>query len=112
MLKYLFLILFSLNAYAEVSEGDLVEFHKSLRCLVCEGQSVYDSNAEFANDIKEQTDLMLKDGKNLKQIEQFYIDIYGESILFAPKLNFSNLVVWVLPYVFIIGFGFYFFRRK
>ena len=78
ILNFSFIILlFSLkNLYAEnkLANDIVIEFHKSLRCLVCEGQSIYDSNAEFANNIKDQTESMLREGKSLVEIENLYLE--------------------------------------
>ena len=114
ILNFSFIILlFSLkNLYAEnkLANDIVIEFHKSLRCLVCEGQSIYDSNAEFANNIKEQTESMLREGKSLVEIENLYLDIYGEEILLTPKFNRKNFFIWLLPYMCIAVFAFFYFR--
>lgn len=112
----IYLIIFLLNSHILaqelVQEHDIIKFHQGLRCIICEGQSVYDSETDFAKDIKSQTFTMLEQGKTLKEIEDFYIDSYGENILLTPKFNKANLLLWLTPYLLILIFAFFYFRKK
>ena len=77
---------------------------KNLRCLICQGQSVYDSDSEFANSIKLLVNQKLSEGKNENQIYNFLKDKYGEWILYDPKFNKNTYFLWLLPLlIFIIG---------
>ena len=77
---------------------------KNLRCLICQGQSVYDSDSEFANSLKILTKQKLNEGLNEKQIYSYLKDRYGEWILYDPEFNKNTYFLWLLPVLmFIIG---------
>ena len=89
--------------------------HKNLRCLVCQGQSIADSNSDFAQTIKLVVKDLIKDGKTEDEIYTFMADKYGEWILFKPQLNKHNFMLWFLPYLALILGGiviFLIFKRK
>jgi cytochrome c-type biogenesis protein CcmH len=77
---------------------------KNLRCLICQGQSVYDSDSEFANSLKTLVDKKLEEGLSEDQIYEYFKDKYGEWILYDPKLNKNTYILWLLPlFIFLIG---------
>ena len=77
---------------------------KNLRCLVCQGQSIYDSDSEFANSIKILVEKKLDEDLSEKQIYEFFKDKYGEWILYDPELNKNTYILWLLPIlIFLIG---------
>ena len=83
---------------------DSNKIFKNLRCLICQGQSVADSNSEFAQTIKLVVRDQIKDGKSEKEIYDFLIEKYGEWIVYKPPLNKVNFLLWLLPYlVFVTG---------
>jgi len=89
---------------AENLSADSNKIFKNLRCLICQGQSVGDSNSEFAQTIKLVVRDQLKNGKSEKEIYDFLIEKYGEWIVYKPPLNRVNFLLWLLPYlVFAIG---------
>tara|TARA_B100001250_G_scaffold196017_1_gene168381 strand:+ start:722 stop:1087 length:366 start_codon:yes stop_codon:yes gene_type:complete len=89
---------------AETLSVDSNKIFKNLRCLICQGQSVGDSNSEFAQTIKLVVRDQLKNGKSEKEIYDFLIEKYGEWIVYKPPLNRVNFLLWLLPYlVFAIG---------
>ena len=95
------------NFYSNVFSGDIVDenkIHKNLRCLVCQGQSISDSNSEFAITLKMVVRDLLDQGKSEKEIYNFLSDKYGDWILYKPKLNFGNFLLWFLPY-FVLFIG-------
>ena len=80
------------------------EITKNLRCLICQGQSVYDSDSEFANSMKVLVDKKLNEGFSEKQIYEFFKEKYGEWILYNPELNKNTYILWLLPIlIFLIG---------
>ena len=86
---------------------------KNLRCLVCQGQSVYESNSDFAVDIKKLVQKKITENKSDKEIYSFLKSKYGEVILFKPEVNLKNIALWVLPLIFLVlGGGFVFFRNR
>jgi len=89
---------------AETFLVDSNKIFKNLRCLICQGQSVADSNSEFAQTIKLVVRDQIKDGKSEKEIYDFLIEKYGEWIVYKPPLNKVNFVLWLFPYlVFVTG---------
>jgi len=98
---------------AETSSVDSNKIFKNLRCLICQGQSVADSNSEFAQTIKLVVRDQINDGKSEKEIYDFLIEKYGEWIVYKPSLNKVNFVLWLLPYLaFITGGAIIFLRFK
>jgi len=77
---------------------------KNLRCLICQGQSVYDSDSEFANSLKIVVDKKLQEGLSEDQIYEYFKIKYGEWILYDPSLNKNTYILWLLPIlIFLIG---------
>ena len=79
-----------------------IEIYKNLRCLICQGQSVADSNSEFAQTIKLVVEDQINEGKSKKEIYDFLIEKYGEWITYKPSLNRKNILLWVLPYLILL----------
>ena len=107
-LKYI-IILFILStinlSFADEHETQLQnEITKNLRCLICQGQSIHDSDSEFANSIKILVSKKLNDGLSEDQIYIFLKEKYGEWILYDPGFNKNTYFLWLLPlFMFIIG---------
>lgn len=102
------LIIFFLNLnFCLHSDEPLKEqnIYKNLRCLVCQGQSVADSNSEFALTLKMVVKDLIKKGKTEDQIYDFLSDKYGDWILYNPKFNLGNFLLWSLPYIVLIFGG-------
>ena len=77
---------------------------KNIRCLICQGQSVYDSESEFASSIKLIVDRKINEGLKEKQIYQFLREKYGDWVVFDPQLNKNTYVLWLLPLLlFLFG---------
>ena len=107
ILKLFFTIffVFSFN-HLEANNNDDIKskITKNLRCLVCQGQSVYDSDSDFAVSIKILVDKKLEEGFSEIQIYDFFRDRYGEWILYDPELNKNTYILWLLPIlIFFIG---------
>ena len=72
--------------------------------MICQGQSIYDSDSEFANSIKVLVDKKLSEGFSENEIYSFFKDKYGEWILYNPELNKNTYILWLLPIlIFLIG---------
>ena len=109
-----FLLNFNLASGAE-NKVDQNIIHKNLRCLVCQGQSIADSNSDFAQTIKIVVKDLIKDGKTESEIYAFMADKYGEWIVFNPQVNKQNLLLWFLPYLALVLGGiiiFFLFKRR
>ncbi len=105
-LKYYLVIFFILNFNVLNAQDSNLhsKIMKNLRCLVCQGQSVYDSDSEFANSLKLVVKEKLEKGHNEKQIYNFLQEKYGEWILYDPKFKKNTYFLWLLPILmFIIG---------
>ena len=103
----LFLIILFLNfslLKGEVKKVDSNTIHKNLRCLVCQGQSIADSNSDFAQTIKLVINDLIQEGNSEEEIYSFMAEKYGEWIVFKPRLNKNNFMLWILPY-FALLFG-------
>ena len=89
---------------AETYLIDSNKIFKNLRCLICQGQSIADSNSEFSQTIKLVVRDQINNGKSEKEIYDFLIEKYGEWIVYKPPLNKVNFLLWLLPYlVFVTG---------
>jgi cytochrome c-type biogenesis protein CcmH/NrfF len=78
---------------------------KKLRCIVCPNQSLYDSEAPFAKQLKQEIYTMLQQQIAPQEIEAKLIQSYGEVIAYAPAFNFTNLGLWLVPLLLVIGAG-------
>ena len=115
----LFCLIFSISlTYPKISKGNeqtiekrLNEISNNVRCLVCRNQSIYDSNSDFANDMKKIIIIHLKDNKSDEFIYKFLKSKYGEYILFKPPFQINTLILWILPFILIIS-GLIFFTFK
>ena len=77
---------------------------KNIRCLICQGQSVYDSESDFASSIKLIVEKKINEGSNEEQIYEFLREKYGDWIIFDPKLNKNTNILWLLPLLlFLFG---------
>ena len=105
-LKLFFIIyfIFSFNHLEASNNGIKSKITKSLRCIVCQGQSVYDSDSEFANSLKTVVDNKIKEGLSEKQIYSYFQSKYGEWILYDPLFNKNTYFLWLLPLlIFFLG---------
>jgi len=108
----LILNLLSLNSVMSQNFSQLeIKIFKNIRCLVCQGQSIADSNSDFAQTIKSVVSDKISKGKNEKEIYNFLSSKYGDWIVYKPSLNIPNLMLWVIPYLFVI-FGVMFFLKN
>ena len=107
LLKLFFLIFFFnllFSVYVNAENSKVNEISKNLRCLICQGQSVYDSNSEFALSVKMLISQKLAAGKSEDDIYNFLKSKYGDWIVYEPKINKYTLLLWILPlFLFIFG---------
>jgi len=86
---------------------------KNIRCMVCQNQSIDESNALLAKDIRILIRKKIKEGKSDKEIYTFLRDRYGDFILLKPPFKFSTLALWLSPFIFfVIGIYIIFFHNK
>ena len=102
---------FSNNSYTvepdEVLENKKQELRarnisKNIRCMVCQNQSIDESSAPLAKDLRILIRNKIKDGKKDKEIYKFLTDRYGDFILLKPPLKLNTLALWILPFIFLV----------
>ena len=108
ILKIFFILLifflFFQNYSLANSSQQVDKISKNLRCLICQGQSVYDSDSDFAISLKIVIKNKINNGLSEKEIYDFLTEKYGEWILYDPKLNKNTYILWFLPLlIFLIG---------
>jgi len=75
---------------------------KNIRCMVCQNQSIDESNAPLARDLRILIRNQIKEGKEEKEIYKFLTDRYGDFILLKPPFKSTTLALWFLPLVFVL----------
>ena len=114
--KFIFLIILSTFFY----QGDSIannnnvlvdKISKNLRCLICQGQSVYDSQSDFAISMKLLIKKKINEGNSEKQIYEYLKNQYGEWISYDTEINKKTYLLWLFPlFLFIFG-GILIFRK-
>ena len=107
-LKYIIILFIISNinlSFADEQEIKLQnKITKNLRCLICQGQSIYDSDSQFANSLKILVEKKLNEGLSEKEIYEYFENKYGEWILYDPKFNKNTYFLWLLPILmFFLG---------
>lgn len=89
------------------------EIFKHVRCVVCQNESIDDSEAELAHDLRQIIRGQVRDGRTDAQIQAYLVDKYGDFILLKPRFNLGNSLLWLGPFVIAIaGIGVVLIRRK
>ena len=103
---------FIFSSSSQSSSDDLVnKISKNIRCLICQGQSVYDSNSEFAESIKLLIKKKIDEGVSENDIYEYLKIQYGDWIVYEPEFNKNTFFLWTIPiFVFVIG-GWVIFRK-
>tara|TARA_B100001248_G_scaffold236176_1_gene199416 strand:- start:414 stop:788 length:375 start_codon:yes stop_codon:yes gene_type:complete len=97
-----FIAQLNISVFSENIKISENQIFKNLRCLVCQGQSISESNSDFANTIKLVVKDKLSEGYNENEIYSFLVSKYGEWIVYKPPFSSSNLLLWTLPYIFLL----------
>jgi cytochrome c-type biogenesis protein CcmH len=104
----------ALDRYGQLEDPALqVRFERiahDLRCLVCQNESIADSNAELASDLRRQVREMLVAGKSDDAIFAFMTDRYGEFVRFNPPLEPKTLLIWGAPFIMLVMGGIIIYR--
>jgi len=104
-----FLIIFLLIGFSQLESNEKNnelknKILKNIRCLICQGQSVYDSESDFASSIKLVVNKKINNGMSEDQIYKFLRVKYGDWVIYEPKLNKNTYVLWLLPLLlFLVG---------
>ena len=107
----LLIINFSELKSDEVSDILKNKILKNIRCLICQGQSVYDSESEFASSIKLIVDRKINEGLKEDSIYEFLREKYGDWIIYDPQLNKNTYILWLLPLLLFLFGGAIIFKR-
>ena len=99
---------YALNVDQEERANNLF---KETRCLVCEGQNIYESNSDSAEDMKKLISEMIIDGNSDNEIKSFLVSRYGDWIIMTPPINQSTYFLWFSP-IIILLIGIIFILRK
>ena len=75
---------------------------KNIRCMICQNQSIDESNAPLAKDLRILIRNKIKEGSNDKEIYKFLTDRYGDFILLKPPFDLNTLSLWFLPFIFLL----------
>ena len=114
IILYILIFLFSTVALGNaVIDNKVKKITSNLRCMTCQNQTIYDSDADFSKTIRQIVHQKLTDNQNEKEIINFLVERYGEYIVFTPQLNLRNIFLWVFPFlIFALSFVFFIFRLK
>ena len=105
IIKLIFLLYFSFNfSYANEINTKVDQITKNLRCLICQGQSVYDSQSDFAISMKLVVKNKIEEGKEDEEIYDYLKNKYGEWIVYEPELNQNTILLWSIPLI-LFAFG-------
>ena len=86
------------------SEEQTVNITKNLRCLICQGQTIHESNSDFAESMKKYIKSELENGKTNDEVFSSLIEKYGQWIVYDPGISRNTLLLWALPLLlFLIG---------
>ena len=97
LFRLIIILLFFQNYSLAETSQEVDKISKNLRCLICQGQSVYDSQSDFALSMKILIQNKIDEGKNDEQIYDFLKSKYGEWIVYDPEINKNTVLLWVLP---------------
>lgn len=86
-----------------VLEARMLAITEELRCLVCQNQTIADSHADLAVDLRQQVREMLQKGMTDKQITEYMTDRYGDFVLYRPPFNRATVLLWVGPGVMLVA---------
>ena len=105
ILKLILLLYFSSNfSHANEINTKVDKITKNLRCLICQGQSVYDSQSDFAISMKLVVKNKIDEGKEEEEIYDYLKNKYGEWIVYEPELNQNTFLLWSIPLI-LFAFG-------
>ena len=108
-LSKIFFVLFVMLNFFSISFADkndqlTIKISKNLRCLICQGQSIYDSQSDFAVSMKILINKKIEKGLSEKEIYELLKDKYGEWIVYDTSFNKNTFILWGLPVLlFFLG---------
>jgi len=115
MRRKCFIVLFCLfapmlHAMDSKMEKRYLALTKEIRCVVCQGQSIADSSAPLAKDLRKKIRQQMLDNKSDKKIKNYLASRYGEFILLRPRINKQTLLLWSFPFLCFMFLGLFLYR--
>jgi cytochrome c-type biogenesis protein CcmH len=104
-LSVIFIFIFTIANSSEKQSELKNKISKNIRCLICQGQSVYDSQSDFAVSVQLMIEQKLEEGLNEDEIYEFLKDLYGQWIVYDPEFNKNTLILWILPILLFLTGG-------
>ncbi|MDT4292128.1 cytochrome c-type biogenesis protein [Methylomonas sp. MO1] len=113
-MKFFYALMLSLLVYQARADIEYRDFKQpeqeqayqtlisELRCLVCQNQTIADSNADLAKDLRRQVYEMLQQGKSRQDIVDFMTDRYGDFVMYKPALSLKTMLLWLGPVLFLV----------
>ena len=109
--SFLLLILINNSVLADNKFSKVDSISKNLRCLICQGQSVYDSQSEFAISVKDLIKKKIEEGNSDNDIYEYLKNKYGDWIMYEPELDKKTLLLWILPLILFVFGGLLIFKK-
>jgi len=107
----IFLFIFSSPVFSQDLEKRTAALAQELRCLVCQNQTLADSNAPLAVDLRNQIREQLAAGKSERDVKEYMVARYGDFVLYRPPFNAATALLWAGPFLLLLGGFFLLFRR-
>ena len=116
LIKFIIFISFFILCFQKLTVANNVSYEvdkisKNLRCLICQGQSVYDSQSDFAISMKLLIKNKIENGETEDQIYNYLKKQYGEWIVYDPEIDKKNLILWGFPLILFIFGGLLIYRK-
>jgi cytochrome c-type biogenesis protein CcmH len=92
-----------MNVSDQAFKTRLKALSEELRCLVCQNQSLADSNAELAVDLKREVERLMVEGKSDAAIKTYLVQRYGDFVLYKPPVQSNTALLWAGPFVLLAG---------
>ena len=113
LLSFLLIMSFNQSLADQSSNNKLYKrLITEIRCMVCQNQSIAESEAPLAVDLRNKVKLMINEGRDEEYIKKFMAQRYSSFILYDPPINYQNLILWSGPFIFLIMITYILFRRN
>ena len=109
--SFLLIILINNSVLADNNISKVDSISKNLRCLICQGQSVYDSQSEFAISVKDLIKKKIEEGNSDNDIYEYLKNKYGDWIMYEPELDKKTVLLWILPLILFVFGGLLIFKK-
>jgi len=96
-------VLFSLPGSANANEQRIRQLEEKLRCLVCQNQSLADSNAELAGDLRREVNEQVRAGKSDDEVVAYLVQRYGDFVRYDPPFKASTALLWLGPFLLLVA---------